>query len=69
MNAEILSEVISFKALVSNDLSELIKFSYIPVIKAIVPPETPGITLAIPMPIPLINSVKYCFIFYFFRKV
>ena len=34
----------------SIDFNELIKSSYISVIKAIVPPETPGITLALPLP-------------------
>ena len=58
MNPEISIEVISFNDLVSNDLSEFIKSSYMPVISAIVPPETPGITLAIPMLIPFIKSIK-----------
>jgi hypothetical protein len=35
------------------DFNALIKRSKMPVIKAIVPPDTPGITLAEPIPIPL----------------
>jgi len=52
-----LNDVINFRAFILNDLSELISSSYIPVIKAIVPPETPGTTLAIPIAIPLIKRV------------
>ena len=39
-----------------------IKRSKIPVIRAIVPPETPGITLAAPMAIPLKNRLILFFI-------
>ena len=38
-----------------NDLRELINSSYISVMRAIVPPETPGITFAIPMAIPFMK--------------
>jgi hypothetical protein len=41
------------------DFNALIKRSKIPVIRAIVPPETPGITLAEPMPIPLKKLAMY----------
>ena len=47
---------INFTAFRSNDLIELMSFSKIPVIRAIVPPDTPGITLAAPIPIPLKKS-------------
>jgi len=40
------------------DFKALIRRSKIPVIKAIVPPETPGITLAEPTPIPFKKFVK-----------
>jgi hypothetical protein len=40
------------------DFKEFINCSYIPVTKAIVPPETPGITLAAPMPKPLTSKIK-----------
>ncbi len=42
----------SFAALKSSDLSACIKRSKMPVISAIVPPETPGMTLAPPTPKP-----------------
>ena len=54
----ILKENKSLRAFVLNDFKEFIRSSYILVIKAIVPPETPGITFAIPIPIPLRNSIK-----------
>ena len=40
------------------DFKELINCSYIPVTKAIVPPDTPGITLAAPIPKPLRSKIK-----------
>jgi adenine/guanine phosphoribosyltransferase-like PRPP-binding protein len=42
----------SFSAVISNDFIAFINRSKIPVINAIVPPETPGITLAAPIPNP-----------------
>ena len=49
----------SLKATRSKDLIESINSSNIPVIIAIVPPDTPGITFAAPMPIPLKNRAVY----------
>ena len=46
------------KAVLSNDFNEFISSSYIPVTNAIVPPETPGITLATPIAIPFRNNKK-----------
>ena len=42
-----------------HDFNALIKRSKIPVISAIVPPETPGITLAEPTPSPLKKLAMY----------
>lgn len=41
---------------------ELINSSYIPTIKAIVPPETPGTTSAAPMPMPFNTNRLYALI-------
>ena len=49
----------NFNAVRLNDFRALIKRSKIPVISAIVPPETPGITLAVPTAIPLKKFAKY----------
>lgn len=58
MNSFILNEAMSFNAFRSIDFKDLIKSSYISVIKAIVPPDTPGMMLAMPIAIPLMNSIK-----------
>ena len=53
---------LSFNKLNILKLIELIDFnnsSYIPVINAIVPPETPGTISAAPIAIPLSNNFKY----------
>ena len=47
------------------DFIESISSSYMPVIKAIVPPETPGIISAIPMKIPFKYKSGLIFINYF----
>ena len=44
------------------DLIELISLSKIPVINAIVPPDTPGITFAAPIPNPLRKRIIYLII-------
>ena len=53
----------------SNDFNEFISSSYIPVTNAIVPPETPGITLAIPIAIPFRNNKKLYKKFVFFGQI
>ncbi len=50
------------KAAKSKDLIAFIKRSKTPVIKAIVPPETPGITFAAPIAIPLKKTTINSFI-------
>ena len=47
----------SFKVLRSTLFMELINSSYIPTIKAIVHPDTPGTTSAAPIPIPFKVSI------------
>ena len=46
---------INLMAVRLNDFIAFINLSNIPVIRAIVPPDTPGITLAAPIPIPFIT--------------
>ena len=57
-NSAILKLKRSLMALRFTDLIELINSSYIPVIKAIVPPETPGTTSAAPIAIPFKIKTK-----------
>ena len=54
----------SCKAFKLNDLKEYIKRSKIPVISAMVPPETPGMMLPTPIARPLKNKMIYSLIFY-----
>ncbi len=54
----------NFKTFIALKLTELIlsnNSSYIPEIKAIVPPETPGTTSAAPIAIPLSEIIIYSF--------
>ena len=55
----------SFSDLELTDFIESINSSYIPVIKAIVPPETPGIISAIPIKTPFKYKSGLIFINYF----
>jgi hypothetical protein len=62
-NSPILNLNNNLSAVRSKDCMELSNSSYIPVIKAIVPPDTPGTTSAPPMAIPLRNNNSPCFDF------
>ena len=64
-NDENLNFKINLSEFVFMDLIESISSSYIPVIKAIVPPETPGIISAIPMKKPFKYKSGLIFINYF----
>ena len=64
-NDENLNFKINLSELVFIDFIESISSSYMPVIKAIVPPETPGIISAIPMKIPFKYKSGLIFISYF----
>ena len=64
-NNENLNFKINLSEFVFMDLIESISSSYIPVIKAIVPPETPGIISAIPMKKPFKYKSGLIFINYF----
>ena len=64
-NDENLNFKINLSEFVFMDLIESISSSYIPVIKAIVPPETPGIISAIPMKKPFKNKSGLILINYF----
>ncbi len=64
-NDENLNFKINLSEFAFMDLIESISSSYIPVIKAIVPPETPGIISAIPMKKPFKYKSGLIFINYF----
>ena len=64
-NDENLNFKINLSEFVFMDFIESISSPYIPVIKAIVPPETPGIISAIPMKIPFKYKSGLIFINYF----
>ena len=59
----------SFTAVMLNDFKALISLSKIPVMRAIVPPDTPGITLAEPIPMPLKKFAICCFILTVFTLI
>jgi len=64
-NDENLNFKINLSEFVFMDFIESISSSYMPVIKAIVPPETPGIISATPMKIPFKYKSGLIFINYF----
>ena len=64
-NDENLNFKINLSEFVFMDFIESISSSYMPVIKAIVPPETPGIISAIPMKTPFKYKSGLIFINYF----
>lgn len=64
-NNENLSLKSNFNEFEFTDFIESINSSYIPVIKAIVPPETPGIISAIPIKTPFKYNSSLNFINYF----
>ncbi len=64
-NNENLNVKRSFSEFVLIDFIESINSAYIPVIKAIVPPETPGIISAIPIKTPFKYKSGLIFINYF----